>query len=45
MTELLRKLRPVEEGDRGKLLTVSYSKLSLKHQCDFLCNLKYNKAK
>lgn len=44
MTELLRKLRPVEEGDRGKLLTVSYSKLSLKHQCDFRYNLKYNRG-
>lgn len=44
MQELLSKLRPVEEGDRGNLITVSYSKLSLKHQCDFRYNLKYNEG-
>lgn len=44
MQELLSKLRPVEESDRGKLLTVSYSKLSLKDQCDFRYNLKYNEG-
>lgn len=45
MKELLSKLRPVQEGDRGKLLTVSYSKLSLKDQCDYRYNLKYNHCK
>lgn len=42
MQGLLSKLRPVEDRDRGKLLTVSYSKLSLKDQCDYRYNLKYN---
>lgn len=41
MQTLLSKLRPVEEEDRGKLLTVSYSKLSLKNQCDYRYKLKY----
>lgn len=34
-------LRPVEDSDRGKLRTISYSQASLKKQCDFRYKLKY----
>lgn len=42
--ELKSKLRPVEEDDRKNLITVSYSKLSLKDQCDLRYELKYNEG-
>lgn len=37
-------LRAVKEEDRGKLITVSYSKLSLKDQCDYRYFQKYVKG-
>lgn len=38
---ILEKIRPVEDTDRGKLLTVSYSKLSLFENCAYRYKLKY----
>lgn len=38
---ILSKLRPVEEYDRGKLLTCSYSKLSLFENCAMRYKIKY----
>lgn len=40
-SELLQKLRPVKETDRGKLLTVSYSKLDLFKKCPYRYKLRY----
>jgi len=41
LEELKSKLRPVEERDRGKLISVSYSKLDLLKQCSMKYKLKY----
>lgn len=38
---ILSKIRPVEDADRGNILTVSYSKLSLFEQCAMKYKLKY----
>lgn len=41
LEELKSKLRPVMEEDRGKLISVSYSKLDLLKQCCMKYKLKY----
>lgn len=41
LEDVLAKIRPVEDADRGKLLTVSYSKLSLFEHCAMRYKLKY----
>lgn len=43
--EVKSKIRPVEKEDRGKLLTISYSKLDLLKQCSMKYRLKYVEGK
>lgn len=45
LEELLSKIRKVTDEDRENLISVSYSKLSLKNQCDYRYNERYNKKK
>ena len=41
MDEIALRIRPVEDGDRGHLLSVSYSKLDLFEQCHLRYKFKY----
>lgn len=41
MKELLERIRAVEDSDRGRLLSVSYSKVDLFEQCPMKYKLKY----